>query len=357
MPITYEFCHKLPKCELHAHLNGSIRISTLNELVEIAIKNNPNASGVEIIQDTERTLDECFRIFDIIYKVVVRADTITRIMKETLEDFAKDNVAYCEIRTTPRRDIGAGPNEYIQAAIKGMIQYEKEARKNNTTKNPSIVTKSRLLLSISRTASLEDAMETVELAKKYFRYGDNNENNKKDINRVVGIEVSGNPKLGNFSTYLPALKKARTYGIPISVHTGEVYKPMEVTDILNFQPDRLGHGLHLEPVHMKKLLFEKQIPIEICPTSNTMNLELNDLSEHPKLGIWLKNNYPISFNTDDSVLFNTTLTNEYYNVAKTFNLNEFEIEQLCRNVWDQIFDVNVKHEMMMKNNNNNISRY
>ena len=107
----------------------------------------------------------------------------------------------------------------------------------------------------------------------------------------------------------------------------------------------------------KKLLFEKQIPIEICPTSNTMNLELNDLSEHPKLGIWLKNNYPISFNTDDSVLFNTTLTKEYYNVAKTFNLNEFEIEQLCRNVWDQIFDVNVKHEMMMKNNNNNISRY
>ena len=66
MPVTYEFCHKLPKCELHAHLNGSIRISTLNELVEIAIKNNPNASGVEIIQDTERTLDECFRIFDII---------------------------------------------------------------------------------------------------------------------------------------------------------------------------------------------------------------------------------------------------------------------------------------------------
>ena len=117
---------------------------------------------------------------------------------------------------------------------------------------------------------------------------------------------------------------------------------MEVTDILNFQPDRLGHGLHLEPVHMKKLLFEKQIPIEICPTSNTMNLELNDLSEHPKLGIWLKNNYPISFNTDDSVLFNTTLTNEYYNVAKTFNLNEFEIEQLCRNVWDQIFDIYAK---------------
>ena len=101
-------------------------------------------------------------------------------------------------------------------------------------------------------------METVELANKYFRFKHskkkniNSSNNKypvldglsnriqndssNDLNRVVGIELSGNPKLGDFKTFLPALNKARTYGIPISVHTGEVKKPMEVTDILNFKP-------------------------------------------------------------------------------------------------------------------------
>ena len=166
--VSYEDCHKLLKCELHAHLNGSIRISTLNELIEIALAKNSNTTGIELIENNERTLDECFHIFDVIHRVVVRLETVTRIMKETLEDFAKDNVAYCEIRTTPRRDIGSGANEYVLAAIKGMLEYENEFN-NNKHGNSAIMTESRLILSINRTSSLKDAMETVELANKYFR--------------------------------------------------------------------------------------------------------------------------------------------------------------------------------------------
>ena len=338
----YNFCHRLQKCELHAHLNGSIRIQTLNELIQKANYSDAEVQRVQILNDDDRSLDECFRIFDMIYKVVRTPETIRRIMRETLEDFEEDNVVYVEIRTTPRRDVMSA-DEYVRAAVEGIIEYEHNANKvriGNTSCNPT--TKARLLLSINRTSTLEDAFGTVEVANKYF-YKDKNEGENNKYNRVVGVELSGNPAKGQFKTFLPALERAKSYGIPISIHTGEVFNPDEVFDILEFCPDRLGHALYLGQDNINRLLSMKNpIPIEICPTSNTRNLQLNDLSEHPTLQTWLLKQYPISLNTDDSVLFSTTLTNEYYKVAKTFNLSDQDLERLCLNVWDQIFDSHVK---------------
>ena len=116
----YNFCHRLQKCELHAHLNGSIRIQTLNELIQKANYSDAEVQRVQILNDDDRSLDECFRIFDMIYKVVRTPETIRRIMRETLEDFEKDNVVYVEIRTTPRRDVMSA-DEYVRAAVEGII--------------------------------------------------------------------------------------------------------------------------------------------------------------------------------------------------------------------------------------------
>ena len=69
------------------------QINIFIQQIEIALSKNPNTPGIEFIENNERTLDECFHIFDIIHKVVVRLETVTRIMKETLEDFANDNVS------------------------------------------------------------------------------------------------------------------------------------------------------------------------------------------------------------------------------------------------------------------------
>ena len=338
----YNFCHRLQKCELHAHLNGSIRIQTLNELIRNANYADDEVQRVQILNDDDRSLDECFRIFDIIYEVVRTPETIRRIMRETLEDFEKENVVYVEIRTTPRRDVMSA-DEYVRAAVEGIIEYERNTSKMRMDIAPcNQMTTARLLLSINRTATLEDAFDTVEVANKYF-YKDRIEKENSEYNRVVGVELSGNPTKGQFKTFLPALKRAKSYGIPISIHTGEVFNPDEVFDILEFCPDRLGHALYLGQDVIDRLLSMKNpIPIEICPTSNTRNLQLSDLSEHPTLQTWLHKQYPISLNTDDSVLFNTTLTNEYYKVAKTFNLSDEDVKRLSLNVWDQIFDSRIR---------------
>jgi adenosine deaminase len=124
----------------------------------------------------------------------------------------------------------------------------------------------RLLISIDRAAGYEAAEASVELACDLFTSG----------NRfVVGVEIGGNPMKGDFATFVPLLEKARDIGLKVSVHCAEVPASVkdEMEEIINFRPDRLGHALFL-PEACVKMLESDPIPIEACPTSNVMTLEL-----------------------------------------------------------------------------------
>ncbi|KAI3795699.1 hypothetical protein L1987_38356 [Smallanthus sonchifolius] len=97
-----EWWLSIPKVELHAHLNGSIRNSTLLELArELGEKGTIVFSDFEhVIRKNDRTLCEVFKLFDLIHVVTTDHKTITRITKEVVEDFAAENVVYLELRTT-----------------------------------------------------------------------------------------------------------------------------------------------------------------------------------------------------------------------------------------------------------------
>eukprot|EP00854_Cymbomonas_tetramitiformis_P015280 gene15280-18077_t len=122
-----EFCQALPKIELHAHLNGSIRNSTIRELAA----SKGDAVGLaredilKITEDGDRNLAECFRLFDLIHKVTTEHTTVTRITREVLQDFADDNVIYIEIRTTPKDNakFGITKQSYLDSVLAGMEGY------------------------------------------------------------------------------------------------------------------------------------------------------------------------------------------------------------------------------------------
>ncbi len=316
-----KYCHNLKKYELHAHLKGSIRLSTIEELIDDESK----------IQKIKSNNLNCFEKFKIIREVINDLKVIKRITKEVLEDFEEDNVIYCELRTCPRKfNIGTNneitEEEYVNTVIEGIIEYQNEAKLNR--KN---FVECKLLLSINRELGTEHAIKIVELTKKFML----------EDNYIIGIDFSGNPEKNNFADYSKAFEMIKKSKIPCSIHIGEVENPNEIQNILDFKPDRLGHALKLTNNQIKKLLDDKEkIPIEICPSSNINTLGIKDLSEHPNLKKLLDNNYPISINTDDKSVFNTTLSNEYYLFAKTFKLNKDEIERICSNVKTQILKTN-----------------
>ena len=302
---------RLPKAELHAHLHGSIRDATLLELLDAAAASSAPLAAMRVLRETERqrSLSDCFALFDSIHQVVDTPAAVERIAAEVVEDFAADGVRYLELRTTPRFD-KMTPYEYIDAIEHG-VQRASAA-------SSCVV---RLLLSINRGQSVARADATVDLAISLCRSG---------YGRVVGVDLSGNPTVGDFASFIPCLQRARQNGLRVTVHCAEVVKPAEVRAIAAFAPDRLGHALHLPRDVLQKLLARvPRIPIEICPSSNSHTLQMRTLTDHPTLGTWLEEAYPISICTDDAGVFATSASEELRRVAAAFGLSPPQLARLA----------------------------
>jgi adenosine deaminase len=303
---------------------------------------------------------------------------LRRITKEVLEDAANDNVAYIEIRTGPKvllldhRSVEAEnctKKVYIETIVSIMEEFEKTDRKRYeldcdkaNTQYIRLPLTPRLLISVDRSGTFDQAMENIQLAIEMSR--------SSEKKMIVGVELGGNPTRNNFRLFEPAFDIARKAGLPISIHCGEV--PMaenefgtdqalvkayqEAVSVLQFKPDRLGHALLLSNSLMEKLL-EHPIPIECCPTSNVMTLELalhaegdllHGVKLHPQLGKWIECGYPISINTDDSGLFCTNLTKEFLLVAKAYYVDEKKLASILLNSVEQMFDPSEETKSLLR---------
>ncbi|KAK6264944.1 hypothetical protein SCA6_020378 [Theobroma cacao] len=339
-----EWCVSMPKVELHAHLNGSVRDSTLLELARVLGKKGIIAfSDVEnVIMKSDRTLHEVFKLFDLIHILTTDHSTVTRITKEVIEDFASENVVYLELRTTPKRNdsIGMSKRSYMEAVMEGLkavssvdVDYAPAGLKTNTfngtTRKKLYV---RFLLSIDRRESTEAAMETVKLALEMRDSG------------VVGIDLSGNPIVGNWTTFLPALKYAREQGLCVTLHCGEVPNQEEIKAMLDFLPQRIGHACCFEEENWRKLKSLK-IPVEICLTSNIRTETISSIDIHHFAELY-KAKHPLVLCTDDSGVFSTSLSGEYHLASSAYGLGKTEMFQLAETAICFIFaDDGVKEEL------------
>ncbi|XP_027087899.1 N6-mAMP deaminase-like [Coffea arabica] len=339
-----EWWKTMPKIELHAHLNGSIRDSTLLELArELGDKGTIVFSDFEqVILKHDRSLVEVFKLFDLIHLITTDHKTVTKITKEVVEDFAAENVVYLELRTTPKRNDSKGMSKesYMQAVVEGLravnnvdvdfahkldaeaIENSHPANdRNSESRRKKICV--RLLLSIDRRESTEAAMETVKLALQM-----------KDLG-VVGIDLSGNPVIGEWQTFLPALKFAKEQGLSVTLHSGEVPNSEEVHAMLDFLPGRIGHACYFEEDHWRKLKSFK-IPVEICLTSNIRTETIPSLDVHHFADLY-NSEHPVSLCTDDMGVFSTSLSHEYRLAASAYGLGMKEMHTLARDAINFIF--------------------
>ncbi|CAN6458068.1 unnamed protein product [Victoria cruziana] len=322
--VDMEWCVAQPKIELHAHLNGSVRDSTLLELAkDLGNKGVLVFSDVEhVIKKSDRSLAECFKLFDLIHIITTDHATVSRITKEVVEDFAAENVVYLELRTTPKKNerIGMTKSSYVEAVIEGLKAVETvevfspcaNAQEPEPLVSVNCASKRKkqgkifvcLLLSIDRRETTASAMETVELALRMRNQG------------IVGIDLSGNPITGDWLTFLPALSWAREQGLPITLHCGEVRNPKEIKAMLEFCPERVGHVCCLEDEEWK-MLTTLNIPVEICLTSNVRTNSVSSLRDHHFDELY-RAKHPLVLCTDDAGIFSTSLSHEYYLAASTF---------------------------------------
>lgn len=151
---------------------------------------------------------------------------VARITSEAIEDFADENVKYVELRTTPRAIPAAGltKRQYIETVLEEIQRKQKEGF--------DIVV--RLLLSVDRSNSEADALDTVELAREFSPSG------------VVGLDFSGNPHANSFVQFARVFDLARSYGLKVTVHSAEIPHSPDTSFIFTtFRPDRVGHAVCL----------------------------------------------------------------------------------------------------------------
>jgi adenosine deaminase len=327
--MDLEYFRSLQKCELHAHLSGSIRTSTLREFAEEA-KLDLSAYS-RVLNDSNRSLTDCFDIFSIIHKVVRTRNHVQRLVHEMVEDALVDNVIYLEIRTTPRvlDDYDKGKDDLLGALayyIDGVIEAVEKAERFFEFK-----VEVRILVSLDRGNKVPFHVSTLDLVRRYHLAG-----NKY----IVGVDVSGDPSKHDISPLIPLLQELRrdTNGqVKISFHVGEVMNVRETNRVLDdLSPDRLGHACVLSHSSVEKVL-EKKIPIEICPTSNAMTLHLPSFEHHPLMEKWIQEKHPVAICTDDSGVFNVTLSEELMMLAKEYRLGSEQVEAIASGALELAF--------------------
>lgn len=309
---TLAFCKALPKVELNAHLNGTVRDSTVRELAGKLMLNGKPMSLARLVQLTQQTspsIGECFQLFDILHSLTTDHDALRRISREALEDFAADNVVYAELRTTPkcRPERGVTKESYVEAVLAGMDDYFASGSAEDITV--------RLLLSIGREQTRAEMLETVQLALRLRDRG------------VVGVDLTGNPTAGEWDDWQEALDLARGNGLKVTLEAGEMLNPEETRAMLEWGPDRLGHCCCLTP-ELQRLLLSSGIPLEVCLTSNVVTRSVLDLRDH-EFATLHKRGHPLVLCTADSGILNTALSREYAIAAHAFRLTNRQLLRLA----------------------------
>lgn len=326
--INEEFCSKIPKVELHAHINGSLSDATMKELIRMKVAKGECESEMtekmtSIVDGKRRTLAECFDIFRVVHKIIDNEEAVYKATKDVIKDFANDGVKYLELRSTPKEVGSMTKDVYMTSVLKAINE-------SNLDENLDILT--NFLVSIDRRNGAVVAEETIDLAWKY----------KNNHNCVVGIDLSGDPRSGRSSDFTAALVRAKSLGLKTAVHLAEsVEEKKETQDLLDIRPDRIGHGTCLLPEDggyqdFVDVVVEQRIPLELCLTSNVKAETVKDYDVH-HFKKWYDMGHPCIICTDDKGVFTTSLSKEYQIAAEAFQLDQKSLWNLSENAIDFIF--------------------
>ena len=311
-PTTPSWCFQLPKSELHAHLNGSIRGATLAELLDkpCHAKLKEQASGLLEV-GSGRTLKYCFELFPVIHELITDVDVLAYVTRQVLNDFAEENTIYLELRTTPKPCHRMTAREYLETVLNTIAKYHND--------NPDGLV-CRLLISLCRHRPVAEAEKSILLVEQLI--------NLSPLHRglIVGFELSGNPRKGQWSDFRPLLEDVRNrLELPVSLHFGEVTNEEECLSMLDFHPERVGHAVLLTEKVAKRLIkMEPKVGVEVCLTSNLLTESVRDVAEHPVSTLLLPEKHPFCLCTDDCGIFDTTLSEEY---GRLVNCHSFDFER------------------------------
>lgn len=293
----------LPKAENHVHLEGCLD-------AEIVARAAARA-GVAVPTDPIRSLDELLHLLDVTCRLMTDADDLTELAAAKAAAGDAVGVSYTDLIVNPAHWppwAGRIP-EMIEALDAGFERAE--AAGSSPT---------GLSLSIGRHQTAEEADEVADaLIGARSR-------------RIVGVSVDGNESApgAGCERFAPAIERIRSAGLRVHVHTGESGGPDRMRcSIDHLEPDRIDHGIRsIDDPALVARLAETGTPLAMCPTSNLTLGFVDDLVDHPIAPLRAAG-VAVTVNTDDPLLLDTDLANEYVRCVDAFGWTTDDLRSLA----------------------------
>ena len=297
--------------DLHLHLDGSL---SEQDFIYLAKKD-----GVDLGKDFPNSiyvpancpsLEEYLTRFDLPLLLLQTKENIEYSFMSLTKRLNSLGYLYCEIRFAPllhkQKDLSM--KEIVAAALKGV---EKGMQGSKIIVN--------LILCTMRHASFQENMETIEVANSFKG------------TRVVAVDLAGAEAMHPSSYYAEIFAKAREYELNITIHAGEATGSDEIMMALDNGAMRIGHGVHLSlDKDSVKRVLDNHICFEFCPTSNLQTKSLASYEDVP-LRKFMELGIPVTINSDNMTVSNTTSILEMKRMIKTFNLSKKEVKGLLLN--------------------------
>jgi adenosine deaminase len=312
---------RMPKAELHLHLDGSLRVATALELARTRGVDAPTtwAGMSAALVGPPRSPDQAtlLRAFDLPIALMQDAEALERITAELVEDKAADNVRYAEIRWGPLLHTAKGLSAAagIEAVAAGA---ERGARATGITV--------RLICTALRSHAPEANLVLAETAGRFRDRG------------LVAWDLAGpEERFPDPLVAAPAFEAAWAAGLHITVHAGEWGGAAQVRRALALNPERIAHGAGAadDPALMAELR-ERGVALDLCPTSNAQANIVPSVAAHP-LGRLHRAGVPVTLNTDDLTVSDITLSEEYRNAHERMGLSLPELWAIDRLALDVAF--------------------
>ncbi len=320
--IDEDLVRAIPKTDLHVHLDGSLRLETMLELAAdqgVTLPADQPDDLRRALQLGERHTDlvSYLEAFDHTCAVMQTREALERTAFELAEDAARENVTYMEVRYSPILHTAGGLrlDQVVLAVLDGLASAERRYE----------ITTGVIICGI-RNISPETSLQLAELACAFKNRG------------VVGFDLAGAEE--NF----PAKHHRRAFylilnnNINCTIHAGEAYGPESIGQAVHYcGAHRIGHGTRLrEDGDLLNYVNDHRIPLEMCISSNLQTGSAKSLDRHP-FRFYLDLGLRVTLNTDNRLITQTTVTQEYLQAARHYGLSVEELRWVMVNGFKSAF--------------------
>lgn len=330
---TENILRSIPKVLLHDHLDGGLRAQTIIDLAsELNYNKLPTKDPGELAEWFHRgankgNLVEYLEGFEHTTAVMQSKEALFRVAYEMMEDMKKDGVVYVETRFAPVFHTNKGL--YLEDTVKAVLEGLEKGKQDFGVGYGLILCGMR---------NMKNTLEIAELAVNFRRDG------------VVGFDLAGEEGGYPPKKHVDAFQFIQRSNFNITIHAGEAFGKESIWQAIQWcGAHRIGHATRLiedivvdnnrNVVHFGDLaqyILDKRIPLEICLLSNVHTGAIDKIENHP-FGIFFKEKFRVTLNTDDRLMSDTTMTKEFLTAVEYFHLNFDDFEKITINSMKSAF--------------------